>query len=109
MYEWGPFVDDKQKGGGQRDGFLGPKATPSNSKRKLKFEKAKRGRCMCVLGRDVTMDSVVALSQRALVGKFKYIHPSREEILEWIIVSWNLFIVKLPRVLILVNGWLIAW
>ena len=61
---------------------------------------------MHVLGRDVTMDSVVSLNQRDMVGKLEYIHPSREEILDWIKVSWNHIIVNFPKVIIL-NGWLV--
>ena len=54
----------------------------SRIRRKLKFEKEKGGRCLCVLERDVTMDSMVALSHKDLVGEFKYIRPSRDDILD---------------------------
>ena len=62
---------------------------------------------MHVLGRDVTMDSVVSLNQRDMVGKLEYIHPSREEILDWIKVSWKPLTVNLHRVLNLVDGLLV--
>ena len=48
---------------------------------RLNFERVKKGRSLCVMGRYVTCDMVEALSERDLVGRFEYIKLSREEIL----------------------------
>ena len=75
--------------------------------RKLKFERVKKGKPLCVLGRDVTMDMVSVLSQRDLVGKFEFIKLNRNEILDWIQCKWKPFISNIPRVVMLVNGWIV--
>ena len=48
----------------------------SNKVVHLDFEKVKPVRPVCVLGGDVTIDKVYALSQRALIGRFEYVRPS---------------------------------
>ena len=50
----------------------------------INLKKVKGSRPICVFGRDVTMESVEALSKRALVGRFEFISLSRTEILDWI-------------------------
>ena len=75
--------------------------------RKLKFERVKRGKSLCVLGRDVTMDMLSVLSQRNLVGKFDFIKLNRNTILDRIQCKWKSFISNIHRVLMLVNGWIV--
>ena len=42
--------------------------------RKLNFERVQKGKPLCVLGRDLTMDMVLALVQRSLMGNFEFIN-----------------------------------
>ena len=46
------------------------------SQRRVKNEKVKKGRSLCILGKDVTMDMVLAMSTKALLGKFEFIKLS---------------------------------
>ena len=52
--------------------------------RQLRFKKVQHGKPMCVLGRDVTMDLVLALTLRSLLGKMEFVNISITELLEWI-------------------------
>ena len=45
------------------------------------------------------------LSQRDLIGKFEYINMSRGDILSWVWRKWKPFIENMPKVFMLVNGW----
>ena len=65
--------------------------------RKLNFERVQKGKPLCVLGRDVTLDMVPTLVQRSLVGKFKFIKISRNKILDWIREKWKPCISNIPR------------
>ena len=80
------------------------KKKPAVSGGRPKFEKSQKGKPLCVLGRDVTMDLVPALSLRSLVGKMEFVKISRVDLLEWIRDVWKPFIKNIPRVLALVNG-----
>ena len=75
---------------------------------RIPFEKVKSGRLVCVLGKDITLDMVMALNKRALVGKFEYIKLSTLEILAWVREQWKPLIKKILQVLLLVNGWIIS-
>ena len=74
---------------------------------RLKLEKVKGGRPLCVLGKDITFDMVMALSQRVLIGKFEYINMLKIFFLSWVRSKWKTFIENFPRVLRLVNGWVV--
>ena len=63
---------------------------------------------MCVFRRDMTMESVEALSKRALVGCFEYIRHGWAEILDWIQVIWKPLIKSIPRVILVANRWIIS-
>ena len=45
----------------------------------MKFERVHKGKPLCVLDRDVTMDMVPGLSQRSLVGKFEFVKRTKNE------------------------------
>ena len=72
---------------------------------KLSFEKVKKTNHVYVLGQDMTIDMVVALSKRCLVGRFEYLKLSREAILSWVREHWRPLLKFVPKVLSLVNGW----
>ena len=71
----------------------------------LVFEKVKPERPMCVLGHDVTIDMVSALSPCALVGRFEYFNLSRSVILSWVREVWKSILKIVPKVVMLINGW----
>ena len=71
----------------------------------LVFEKVKPERPMCVLGHDVTIDMVSALSPCALVGRFEYFKLSRSVILAWVREVWKPILKTIPKVVMLINGW----
>ena len=62
---------------------------------------------VCLLGKGVTVNMVMALSQRDLVSKFENNKLSRLEILSWVREKWKPLIKNISRVLLLVNGWII--
>ena len=51
------------------------------------------------------MDMVLALSQRALVGKFDFIKLSWKEIVTWIWDTWKLIIKDISPVMALDGSW----
>ena len=71
----------------------------------LVFEKVKPERPMCVLGHDVTIDMVSALSPCALVGRFEYFKLSCSVILAWVREVWKPILKTVPKVVMLINGW----
>lgn len=73
----------------------------------LAFEKFKPSHLVCVLGNDVTIDMVLTLSQRDLIGRFEYIKPYRSDILAWVQECWKPLLKSVPKVLTLVNGWVL--
>ena len=73
----------------------------------LHFETVNYGRSLCVLGKDMTCTMVEALSERALVGRFEYIKLTRVDILPWIRSKWKSFLTNIPRVMTLINGWVV--
>ena len=44
---------------------------------KLKQERVKKGKILCVLGKDVTFDMVIGLTKQTLLWNFEYITMSR--------------------------------
>ena len=52
------------------------------------------------------MEMVLSLTNRSLVGKFKFVKLTRLEILEWIRIKWKPIIKTFPRVLMLMNKWI---
>ena len=48
-------------------------ACGSHAPANIVFEKVKLGRPICVLGHDVNIDTVSALTQHAHVGRFEYV------------------------------------
>jgi len=72
----------------------------------LKGEKVKKGRTLCVMGKDVIIDMVLSLSKNSLVGKFEFIKLSRMEFMDWVSKKWKPIIKSMPRVLVLTNSWI---
>jgi len=72
----------------------------------LKGEKVKKGRTLCVMGKDVITDMVLSLSKNSLVGKFEFIKLSRMEFMDWVSKKWKPIIKSMPRVLVLTNSWI---
>ena len=71
----------------------------------LSCEKVKGSRSVCVLGQNVTVDMVLALSNRALVVRFEYLKLSRAFVISWVREYWKSLLISVPKVLTLVNGW----
>lgn len=49
---------------------------------RIKIEKDRKGKSLCVLGKDVSIDMVQGLSYSDLMGKFEYIKMSRMEVVD---------------------------
>ena len=73
----------------------------------MAFEKVKPGRPVYVLGSDITIDMVSTLLKQALISRFEYVKPSISAILAWVREYWNPVLKSVPKVLTLVNGWVL--
>ena len=61
---------------------------------------------LCILGKDITLDMVQCLTSMVLLGMFEYISLYRSDIFYWITWEWKPLMNNIPRVIMLINGWL---
>lgn len=76
----------------------------ARQRHKTKLVKARQGRSLRTLGRDVTFDMVLGLSKRALLGRFDYVKMARPTLIRCMMTSWKPPIKYTPKVYVLVNG-----
>jgi hypothetical protein len=57
--------------------------------RRQKNWKVRETKPSCVLGKDIAMDRVSSLSEKALVGKFFYTKMNKSQLSEWILEYWK--------------------
>ena len=66
-------VDPREVFGGEHGFPLGRWGSKVRERRRIKLEKAKKNKALCVLGKYITIAKLQGLSSRAFVGWFEYI------------------------------------
>lgn len=82
--------------------LLGEKA---KTRRQLKAFKVKENKAQMVLGLELTLDKVVGMHKRTLIGRLEYCKLSEPEMKKWMHLNWELVIGYTPRFSVLMKGW----
>jgi hypothetical protein len=69
--------------------------------------KVREPKSSCVLGKDIAMDRVTSLSEKALVGKFYYTRMTKVQLSDWILGFWKPLLGYSPRFSLLSNHWMV--
>jgi hypothetical protein len=77
------------------------------SNHKKKCWKTRADKPCCILGCDVSMDKVLGLTEKSLIGKFFYAKMSLRHLTEWMISVWKPILGNCPRFNLLTNHWLV--
>jgi hypothetical protein len=75
--------------------------------RRKKCWKTRVDKPSCILGRDIALDRVLGLAEKALVGKFFYARMSMRQLTEWMLSYWKPILGYCPRFSLLANHWLV--
>lgn len=73
--------------------------------RQSKAFKVKEARTQMVLGLDLTVDKVVSMYQRTLIGRLEYCRFTGPEMKDWMHRIWEPIIGYTPHFFVLINGW----
>ena len=76
-------------------------------RRKAKAFKTLEGKLRYVVGRDIYMERVEALSRRALIGRLEYVSMEKKDWLSWATEFWKPFLTYVPTISLLVRGWIV--
>jgi hypothetical protein len=79
----------------------------ARSNRRKKCWKTREDKPSCILGRDITLDRVLGLAEKALVGKFFYARMNMRQLTEWMFSYWKPLLGYCPRFSLLANHWLL--
>ena len=60
-----------------------------------------------MVGRDIYMDRVEALSRRALIGRLEYASIEKKDWVSWASEFWKPFLSYVPSISLLVRGWIV--
>ena len=60
-----------------------------------------------MVGRDIYMDRVEALSRRALIGRLEYVSLEKKDWVSWATEYWKPFLTYVPTIILLVRGWIV--
>ena len=60
-----------------------------------------------MVGRDIYMDRVEALSRRALIGRLEYVSMEKKDWFSWASEQWKPFLTYVPAISLLVRGWVV--
>ena len=71
-------------------------------RRKAKAFKTLEGKLRYVVGRDIYMERVEALSHRALIGRMEYVSMEKKDWLSWATEFWKPFLTYVPTISLLV-------
>ena len=82
--------------------FRGEKA---RAKRQLKAFKVHELRAKMVLGLELTLDKVVGMRKRTLIGRLEYCKFTGPEMKAWMTSNWEPVIGYTPRFSVLMKGW----
>ena len=93
------------------DGSPDPQAdlvsTRFHRRRKAKAYKILEGKLRYVVGRDIYLDKVEALSRRALIGRLEYVSMEKKDWFSWETEHWNPFLTYVPAISLLARGWIV--
>ena len=73
-------------------------------RRKAKAYKVLEGKLRYVVGWDIYMDRVEALSRHALIGRMEYVSMDKKDWVSWASVYWKPFLSYVPTISLLVRG-----
>ena len=92
-------------------GSLDPQSDHAHTRyqrrRKAKAYKILEGKLRYVVGRDIYMDRVEALSRRALIGRLEYVSMEKKDWFSWASEYWKPFLSYVPAISLLVRGWVV--
>ena len=76
-------------------------------RRKAKAYKTMEGKLRYVVGRDIYLDRVEALSRCALIGRLEYVSMEKKDWLSWATEFWKPFLSYIPTISLLARGWIV--
>ena len=87
---------------GSPDPRMDQVSTRYHRHRKAKAYKTLEGKVRYVVGKDIYMERVEALSRRALIGRMEYVSMEKKDWLSWATEFWKPFLTYVPTISLLV-------